>query len=126
MPALDCELPILDIPLSSAVPSDNAVIMITEPDGTTTIRRWSVLKQALAPSDIEFQVGVTPGFPSDGDTTYTNAALIGKRVRVFRQHLKMTTIAVAGTYSYSFNNVTGTITPTPAFADEEIWSIEIY
>jgi hypothetical protein len=104
----------------------NEVVIFTLPDGTSVIRKWSVILNSFVPADIEFKVGVTVGAPSDGDPSYTNAALIGKRVRVFRQFLKQSTITDPNGYSYSFNNVTGTITPTPAFAGGEIWSIETY
>lgn len=122
----DCEESVLDIPLNSSLPDPNEVIIFTFPDGTSVIRKWSVISGAITPPDIEFQVGVTPGFPSDGDTEYTNEALIGKRVRVFRQFQKQTTLSIVGGYYYSFNSVTGTIVPSPAFGDEEVWSIEIY
>jgi hypothetical protein len=126
MPELNCENPILDIPLSSAVPGPNDVIMITTPDGVTTIRRWSTLQQAVAPSDLDFQVGITPGYPSDGDTVYQNNAFIGRRLRVFRQFTKQTTLIVPGSYNYSFNNTTGEVIASPGFSQDEIWSIEIY
>ncbi len=121
-----CEQNILDIPLNASLIDPDEVVIFTLPDGTSVLRKWSVILGAITPADIEFQVGVTPGAPSDGDPTYTNAALIGKRVRVFRQFLKQTTLVIAGGYGYSFNNVAGTITPSPAFSDEEVWSIEIY
>jgi hypothetical protein len=121
-----CEQNILDIALDPSLINPDEVVIFTKPDGTSVLRKWSVILGAITPADIEFQVGVTPGAPSDGDPTYTNAALIGKRVRVFRHFLKQTTLAISGGYSYSFNNVTGTITPSPAFGIDEVWSIEIY
>lgn len=121
-----CEQNILDIPLNSSLIDPNEVVIFTLPDGTSVLRKWSVILGAITPADIEFQVGVTVGAPSDGDPTYTNAALIGKRIRVFRQFLKQSTLVVSGGYSYSFNNTTGAITPTPAFAADEVWQIEIY
>lgn len=121
-----CEENILDIPLNSGLPDPNDVVIFTMPDGTSVIRKWSVIIGSITPADIEFQVGVTPGFPSDGDTVYQNDALKNKRVRVYRQFLKQTTLTIAGGYNYSFNSSTGEITPAPAFSTDEVWSIEIY
>lgn len=123
---MPCEQNILDLSLNSSLIDPNEVVIFTLPDGTSVLRKWSVILGAITPADIEFQVGVTPGAPSDGDPTYTNAALIGKRIRVFRQFLKQTVLPVTNGYSYSFDNSTGVLTPSPAFADGEIWSIEIY
>ena len=125
MPSSNCEKNILEIPLNSALPGSDDVVIFTAPDGTSVLRRWSVILNAFSPQDIEFQVGVTVGAPSDGATSYTNTSLIGKRVRVFRQFLKQPQFN-AGGYWYSFNSVTGTITPSPAFMQDEVWQIEIY
>ena len=121
-----CEQNILDIPLNSSLIDPNEVVIFTLPDGTSVTRKWSVILGNFLPADIEFQVGVTGGAPGDGATSYTNTALIGKRIRVFRQGLKQSTVNVTNGYSYSFNNVTGTITPNPAFTLEEVWCIEVY
>lgn len=128
----DCEKNILEIPLNNSLPGSNDVVIFTAPDGTSVIRKWSVILGAITPADIEFQIGATPvvvdgvTIPGDGDTVYTNTALIGKRVRVFRQFLKQTTLTIAGSYKYNFNSVTGEVIPSPAFAIDEVWSIEIY
>lgn len=121
-----CDKNVLDHPLNASLIDPDEVVIFTLPDGTSVLRTWSVILGSFVPADIEFQVGVTVGAPSDGDPTYTNAALIGKRVRVFRQFVKQPTLVMAGNTYYSFNNVSGTITPNPAFSDEEHWSIETY
>ncbi|MBL7738723.1 MAG: hypothetical protein JNK14_05850 [Chitinophagaceae bacterium] len=123
---LDCDKNILEIPVSGSIPNDTDVIIFTLADGTSVIKTWATIKGAITPNDIEFKVGAGGGAPNDGDTTYTNTALIGKRVRVFRHFIKQPTTDFGGGYYYSFNNVTGTITPAPVFADDEVWQIEIY
>lgn len=122
----DCVKNILDIPVDSSLITNTEVVIFTRSDGTTVIRTWAVILAAITPSDIEFQVAVTPGAPGDGDATYTNTALIGKRIRVFRQFLKQTQLTIAGGYRWSFNNATGVVTFTPNLSFEEVIQIEIY
>lgn len=122
-----CDKNILDIPVSAAVPANTDVIIITDASGVSTIRTWATVLGGITPTDIYFQVGVTVGsYPAAGATSYTFAALIGKRIRVFRQGIKQPTVDPGGGYFYTFNNSTGEISPSPAFAADEQWSIEIY
>lgn len=123
----DCEQNILSIPVYSGTIPNTAVIMITFNDGSTVISTWATILGSIISNDIEFVVGSGVGSaPDDGDTVFQDDSLIGKRVRVFRQGLKQPTSDPGGGYYYSFNNVTGEISPSPAFANDEFWSIEIY
>lgn len=123
---LDCEKNILELPVSASIPSNTDVVIFTLADGTSVIRTWATILGGIIPNDIALKVDAGGSNPVAGDTTYTNTALIGKRIRLFRQGLKQGTTDPGGGYYYSFNNSTGTITPSPAFQADEVFSIEIY
>lgn len=127
-----CEKNILEIPLNGSAPAATDVVIFTGPTGVSVIRTWASILAAIIPSDIDFIVpavgstvdGVT--IPGDGDTTYINPALIGRRVRVFRNHMKQTTLTITGGYKFSFNTLTGSVTLTPSVNEDELISIEPY
>lgn len=121
-----CETNILEIPVDNSLPNSNDVVIFTRADGTSVIKTWGSVLNSLSPADIEYKVGVTPGFPSDGSPTYQNNALINRRVRVYRQYLKQSTIGTSDDYRYTFNQATGTITFFPNQSQDEIIQIEPY
>jgi hypothetical protein len=111
----------------TSLPGANELVWFTDAlTGLTVFRRWSTMLQSLGATDIEFQIGVTGGAPVAGAFTYTNAALIGKRIRLFRDELKQHTIGDSTMRKYSFDDTTGLITVNVAWADLERVSIEQY
>lgn len=122
-----CDKNILDIPVSPSIPAPTDVVMFTLQDGTTVLRTWASVLQLLSlPADIEFQIGITSGAPAVGTFTYTNSALIGKKVRLYREGRKMPTLGDSTTSKYSFNSATGTVTVNDPWGDQEIINIEPY
>jgi|GEM_PF-5870455 len=72
--------------------------------------------------DIDFQVS------GDlvGKTVYQDDRLKGKKVRLVREGLKQHIQQTEGSWYWSFNSATGTITVNPAWYDKERVKIEIY
>ena len=63
-----CETNILDLPLSSSIPADDDVIIMTLADGSTVVRYWSVIKaSAMQAGKIQVNVadGVLYNLPAD-------------------------------------------------------------
>lgn len=120
-----CEKHILEIPLSGSLPNPTDKVIFTLVDGTSVIRTWATILGSISPNDIEFKVGAT-GYPGDGATSYQANLLKNKRIRLFRNSQKQTTISNAGGFTYSFVQVTGTITFIPAVTLGEIIQIEPY
>lgn len=76
-------------------------------------------------SDITFFVG-TDGWPQDGDATYTSTEkLIGKRVIVWRNHIKQALLDDGSGFYYSFNNIAGTVTFHPLLKERDLIEIMI-
>ena len=120
----NCEQNILDLPLRITAPATTDVIIITHTDGSSEIVTWATLIAAIAPTDVEFQVGDTD-YPADGDSTMTLASNIN-RIRLIRGHVPQATINDGGGYYYSFNPVTKLLTVFPNFSDEELIQIQPY
>lgn len=123
---LDCEKNILEVPVSASIPANTDVVIFTLADGTSVIRTWATILGGITPNSIQLFVDGGGSNPVAGDPSYTNTALIGKRVTVSRQGLEQPTQDPGGGYYYSFDNSTGTITPSPAFQAGEYWIIKVY
>jgi hypothetical protein len=122
-----CEVNAIDsAEISATLPDVDDLVWFVLPDGSVVFRKWSTLIQTLNADDIEFQIGVTVGAPAVDTFTYTNAALIGKRIRLFREGAKQSTLGSDPLQRYSFDSLTGTITVNAAWGDEERVSIEQY
>lgn len=120
---MNCDKNILDLPVSNSRPNPTDWIIFTQPDGTTVIRQWS----SLFPDDIEFKVGAVgnpDNYPTDGESTFTDPSMVGRRIRFYRNQQPQSTFDAGGGYYYSFNRTTGTITATPNFSNDEI--IQVY
>ncbi len=82
------------------------------------------------PGDIDFQVDGAPvdgvASPVNGTLTYTNAALIGRTIRLFRTNgSKKSVLGYPMGDGYTQPDASGTIQVTPAWMENEIVSIEI-
>jgi hypothetical protein len=82
------------------------------------------------PDDIDFQIDGPPingvDSPTGGTSTYTNPALVGKTIRLFRMNgSKRTNIGFPLGDGYTQPNASGTISVVPAWEQFEIVSIEI-
>jgi hypothetical protein len=63
-----CETNILDLPLSSSLPADDDVVIMTLADGSTVVRYWSVIKasaQAAGKRAVSVPNGVLYNLPAD-------------------------------------------------------------
>lgn len=79
------------------------------------------------PDDIEFQIGVTTGLtPAAGSTTYTNALIANRLIRLERSGLEQTLIGYAGGEGYTTPDAGGIINIAPAWIDQEYVKIQIY
>lgn len=121
----NCEKNILDLPLRLTAPALTDVFILTHVDGTSEIITWAVILASLSPTDILFQVGDL-GWPQDGDSSYQNNVLIGRRVRMYRNKILQSTIDAGDGFYYSFNSVIGTITFSPILSEDEIIQIQAY
>jgi hypothetical protein len=123
---MPCEVNAIDSAvLSAALPGPNDMVWFTRPDGTTVFIKWATLMTAMSPDDTEYEVGVTAGAPAAGAFTWTNAAWIGKRIRLYRSGTLQARIASAA-MRYSFDPLTGQIVSTVAFDAGEILTIQQY
>lgn len=64
-------------------------------------------------------------FATEGQSSYQNDKMKGKKIRLFRNGNKQSDIPNADYYN-NFDSVTGTVYPIPAFSGNEYVSIEIY
>jgi hypothetical protein len=120
-----CEKNVLEIPLSPTLPDSDDVVIFTLPDGTSVLRTWSVIMGGIVPPDKEIVVTASGGDINNGDNAKIFSDLIGRRIRLFRNLMKESTINRGGSY-YSFNSATGQVSWVPDASTDELFQIECY
>ena len=109
-------------------PADSDKVFMILADGTVVFRTWGVLRGHLVPNDYERLVddGVDPLEINTGDGAKILPQFAGFRVRVIRGGIPQTTISSPDGYSYTFNQLTGAFTFTPAASKGELFQITAY
>jgi hypothetical protein len=124
--ATSCEKNILDAAeVTPTLPDSDDLVLFTLPDGTSVFRAWSTINAGLVPPDEEIVVTASGGIINHGDSAKVFSGLIGRRIRLFRNRMKESTINQGGSY-YSFNAVTGQVSWVPAATTLELFQIECY
>lgn len=123
----NCELNVLDIPVSPSLPAATDYVMFHLADGTTVIRTWSQIKATLSgvPDDAEFETqasGSNINNVINGNSQIILTNFVGSRIRVHRGSVPQSTMQG----QYTWNKITGELTVTPAPVSGEFWKIEAY
>ena len=122
----NCESDILQIPLRTNPPDLTDVMIITHADGTSELITVANLLAFFNPTDIDMKVVLgAAGISADG-STYTNVNIIGRRIRVIRNHTPQSAIDDGGGYYIVFNPSTGIINNYPNLANDEIYQVTTY
>jgi hypothetical protein len=124
-----CELDIIDVPVSGSTPAATDLVLFTLADGTSVLRPFSVFQSGVVPNDAEYQATASGGTTNNvqsGLNQFTLTNFINRRVRLFRQGIKQTTIVQTDGSYFTFNSTTGTFTVVPVPSTGEIFQIEAY
>jgi hypothetical protein len=78
------------------------------------------------PSDIEFRIGVTAGAPAAGTTTYVNASMANRLIRLDRSGLEQTLIGYSTGEGFTTPDGSGLINVSPPWIDQEFVKIKFY